>query len=348
VLVGALVLLVVLLVVVVVAVVVWRSGDDTRLEAAVDLAPAGAERLSWTDWAGVRREVGADLGDSPRTDDVVAFLDAGFERDLTNSSALVESAPSLHEEFGFSPASIDWELFSQSPDGAVDIIGVDDDTDLGALADRLGELGYQGPEESDGVWRGGGDLLARIGPQLTPELQYFAVLEDQGLVLTSDRAGYLAEAVEAATGDADTVSGLDDVVAGAGEALAASVYSGGYACEALAMAGADDDDQAEGEALVERAGEVNPMTAFAMAARPGGDVRVAMSFESDEQARTNADTRAALAGGPAPGQGGDFTDRFRVRSATAEGSTVLLDLDTVDGQYVLSDLTSGPVLFATC
>jgi hypothetical protein len=114
------------------------------------------------------------------------------------------------------------------------------------------------------------------------------------------------------------------------------------------MAGAGDDDQAEGEALVERAGEVNPMTGFAMAVRPGGDVRVAMSFESDEQARTNADSRAALAGGPAPGQGGDFTDRFRVRSATAEGATVLLDLEPVEGQYVLSDLTSGPVLFATC
>ena len=73
--------------------------------------------------------------------------------------------------------------------------------------------------------------------------------------------------------------------------------------------------------LVEAAGEVNPMTGFAMAAQPGGDVRVAMSFENDDQARTNADSRAALASGPAPGQGGDFADRFRLGTGDAPRAT---------------------------
>ena len=67
-----------------------------------------------------------------------------------------------------------------------------------------------------------------------------------------------------------------------------------------------------------------------------------------EQARRNADSRSALAAGPAPGQGGDFSDRFAVDSATAEGDLVTLDLEPVEGTYVLSDLSSGPVLFATC
>ena len=62
------------------------------------------------------------------------------------------------------------------------------------------------------------------------------------------------------------------------------------------------------------------MTGFAMSVQPGGDVRVVMSFENDDQARTNADTRAALAPGPAPGQGGDFSDRFPVDSVTAEAT----------------------------
>ena len=48
------------------------------------------------------------------------------------------------------------------------------------------------------------------------------------------------------------------------------------------------------------------------------------------------------------GQGGDFTDRFTLRSARADGSVVTLELRPVKGQYVLSDLSSGPVLFATC
>jgi hypothetical protein len=73
-----------------------------------------------------------------------------------------------------------------------------------------------------------------------------------------------------------------------------------------------------------------------------------MAFESDDQARTNADTRSVLASGPAPGQGGDFSDRFSVESATADGSVVTLDLKPTEGSYVLSDLSTGPVLFATC
>ena len=73
-----------------------------------------------------------------------------------------------------------------------------------------------------------------------------------------------------------------------------------------------------------------------------------LAFESDDQASINADTRSVLASGPAPGQGGDFGDRFAVDTVTAEGSLVTLELDPVEGEYVLSDLSSGPVLFATC
>ena len=90
------------------------------------------------------------------------------------------------------------------------------------------------------------------------------------------------------------------------------------------------------------------MTAFAMATQPNSGISVSMSFESEDNARHDADSRANLAGGPAPGQGGDFTDRFAVTSSTAEGMVVQLELEPVPDQYVLSDLTSGPVLFATC
>ena len=82
------------------------------------------------------------------------------------------------------------------------------------------------------------------------------------------------------------------------------------------------------------------MTGFAMSAQPGGDVRVVLSFENDDQAQTNADSRSALAEGPAPGQGGDFADRFLVDSVTADGSVVTLALTPKEGQFVLSDLST--------
>jgi hypothetical protein len=139
-----------------------------------------------------------------------------------------------------------------------------------------------------------------------------------------------------------------DVLAAAGDPVSASVYDGDYACSALAMSGADDAEQAEGEELVRRAGEVDPLTGFAIAQQGDGDVEVALGFESDDRARANADTRAALAAGPAPGQGGTFPDRFRLGRVAAQGRVVTLDLHPVRGSYVLSDLSTGPVLFATC
>ncbi|KRF02610.1 hypothetical protein ASG88_04350 [Nocardioides sp. Soil777] len=328
--------------------VVWLGGDETRLQRAVALAPAGTERLSWTDWTAVRRLVDADLGASPDGEQVVAFLDEAYADDVTSTSALVGSSLTMQDAFGISPGTLDWELFTQSPDGAVDVLGLGDPDEVPELADRLRDLGFTEPDEDDGVWAGGPDLLARIGPDLTPELQYVALLADEGIVLTSDQVAPLEAAVEVARGDADALESVDEVVEASGSPVAASVFTGAHACEQLAMASADADDQAEADALLEQAGEVHPMTGFAMALRTDGDIRVAMSFEDDDTARTDADTRATLASGPAPGQGGDFADRFTLEEAAAADGVVTLDLAPVPGQYVLSDLTSGPVLFATC
>jgi hypothetical protein len=324
----------------------WREDHRSDLEEAASYAPADAQRLSWTDWADVRAEVGADLDASSSDAQLRRFLDDGFDADLTSASALVQSAPVLQDRFGFSPATAEWELFSQSEQGAVVIVRMPDDTDFDELADRLQHTGFARPASEDGVWDGDEELLAGLG-SLTPELQYVALDSADHLVLTSDTAGYLERAVQGLGGD-ELPEGMSEVTGAAGDALSASVYDGAYTCSALAMGHADTSDQAEADELVQRAGEVSPVTAFAMAVQPGGHVRAVMSFETDDQARTNADTRAALASGPAPGQGGDFADRFWVGSAKAVGSVVTLDLVPREGTYVFSDLTSGPVLFATC
>lgn len=343
------VVLAVLAVAAVVAIRLWPASGS--LGSALRFAPAGTERVSWTDWAAVRRELDAELGPDPRASQVQDFLDRAFEEDLSPASALLSSAPVLQTEFGFSPATIEWEMFAQGEAGAAVALGMGEDVDADALADRLESLGYERPSSDDtsgGTWRGGVDLLPRIGSQLTPELQHVAVLGDEDVLVASDTVEGLENAVAAASGDAESLEEVEPVVERLGEPVAASVYTGSYACSALAMSQADTTAQAEGEALVERAGEVNPMTGFAVAREPGGSVRFAMSFESEDQARVNAESRAALASGPAPGQGGEFTDRFSVESAGAEGEVVVIDVRPVEGNYVLSDLGTGPVLFATC
>lgn len=324
----------------------WVARPGTDLERAVSWAPDASERLTWTDWSGIRDELGVDLDAGSSVAGLQAFLDQGYERDLTSTSALLSSAAVMQQEYGVSPATLDWELLSQSEEGAVVLMGLAEGTDVDALADGFEELGYQRPSSETGVWQGGPELLARIGgADLTPELQYLALDADRNLLLASDRAGFLEDTL---ADDGDGPPGVTDVVEASGEPLSAAVYTGDNACSALAMGTADAGDQAQAERLVEEAGEVNPVTGFALSAQPDGGIRVVLSFETEDQARTNADSRSALARGPAPGQGGDFSDRFTVDEVSAEGTVVTLDLDPVEGAYVMSDLSSGPVLFATC
>ena len=87
-------------------------------------------------------------------------------------------------------------------------------------------------------------------------------------MLASDQQPYLESAVSAATGDTDGAEGLDEVTEALGEPLSAAVYTGEYACGALAMAQADADDQAQAAELVAAAGTVDPYLAFAMAGEP--------------------------------------------------------------------------------
>jgi hypothetical protein len=326
----------------------WWTQRPPEFARAVGLAPADTERVGWTDWAAVREDLGADLGATSPADEVAAMLDAGFERDLTSASALGSSALSLHDTVGLSPATLDWELFAQSDAGAALLLRPPEDASFDDLGVRLESLGFARPDDDTGVWRGGPDVVARAGGTLTPELQHWVLLEDERLVVTSDTESYAAVAAAAAVGDGERVRGLGDVVVPTGRPRAAVVYSGGYACEHLAMAQADGPDQEQAAALVREAGTISPLTGFALSVQPGGGVRVALTFETDTQARANADSRAALAAGPAPGQGGDFSERFSVESVTAGGRTVVLELAPREGAYVMSDLSAGPVLFATC
>jgi hypothetical protein len=325
----------------------WRGGDRTSFAWATGHAPSGTQRLSWTDWAAVRAHEGVDLSARSSVPDVRRFLTQAFDDDLSSTSALVSSTPVLQQRYGFSPASADWELFSQSVQGAVVMLHVPP-SDLRDVADRLTELGYTEPGDPTGVWQGGQNLLAEISASLTPELAYVALDTHDSLVLTSDSTPVLSVAVQAVTGDGARVSGLGSVVDNAGEPLSSAVYTGDYACSALAMAHAGATDQAEARRLIAAAGEVNPYSAFAMSDEPDGSLLVAFAFDGSDAARTNADTRATLARGPAPGQGGSFRDRFRVDSVTARGSLVTMHTTPKKGAYALSDLNSGPLLFATC
>ena len=52
----------------------WQDRHRTDLERALAYAPPDTARYSWTDWAGVRRDLGVDLDARSSADDVEQFL----------------------------------------------------------------------------------------------------------------------------------------------------------------------------------------------------------------------------------------------------------------------------------
>ncbi|MET0999397.1 MAG: hypothetical protein ABWX73_11815, partial [Marmoricola sp.] len=318
---------------------------------AVDAVPARSLRVGFTDWGTVRSRLKARLGTSPDEAEIEAFMSRAYDSDFSAASSIDEAAAALQENYGFGPATAQWEAYAQSRRGATMVLSVGD-ADFDELADNLRSLGYKKPKDDDGVWRGGADLVAGIDPTITPELQYVVLLPDSGLVVSSDNAGYAAESARSASGDSPSLGDEDGVhamVDRLGKPANALVWSGDFACDDLSMSSADSDDQATAEQLVRTAGGVSPLSGLAMGMEPNRTLRVVAHFEDSDQAQQNLRPRARLAVGEAVGRGGSFADTFRLTESRAVGSEVVLDLRPRDRTgFVLSALYDGPVLFATC
>jgi len=336
---------------VVVGVVFWQRQHRTDLDRALDAVPARSLRVGFTDWQTVRTQLKARLGASPDKAAIERFMSRAYDSDFSAASSIDESAAALQENFGFGPATAQWEAYDQSRRGASMLLDLGD-ADFDEIAGNLRSLGYQRPKDEDGVWRGGADLVAQIDPTITPELQYVVLLADRGLVVTSDNAGYAAEAARTASGDSASLGDKDGIAALSdrlGDPANALLWSDDFACDDLAMSHADSDDQARAAQLVRKAGGVTPLSGLAMAMEPDRTLRVVVHFEDSERARKNLRPRARLAVGEAVGRGGSFSDSFRLTGSRAVGSEVVLDLRPRDKTgFVLSALYDGPVLFATC
>jgi hypothetical protein len=322
----------------------WPRGSEFQRAAA--LLPDKTLRVSWTDWTGLREET--DVAD-PSGAGAEDFLADVSDRDLAVSS-LASAAPALDETLGFTPVTAEWEILGQSRSGMVAILKLGEDADFDDIADRYAAAGFSRPDDdalSGGVWRGGPDVVAGLEGLESPELQNVAFLEDERLLLVSDNAGYLGDAVPFAQGDEDGLD-LSDLAGPVGDPLAAVALAEDLACEELSMNAADPDAQAVADGLVEDAGGVSPLTGYLVAMGEGRSLEVVFDFESDDQAEDDARSREALAGAEDPGQLLAYTELFDLDDVEVDGHTVVLSATANPDNAPLSNLTSGPVLLASC
>lgn len=333
--------------------VVWDHAHRTDFSTALGTVSSQTQRFSFTDWAAVRTALQVPDSADPEPKAVGAWLRRAYQRDLSAASSINDSGAALQRLFGFSPGNARWEGYAQAEQGSAMVLRLEDDVDFGRVADALASAGFTKPSSDTGVWKGGADLVATLDPSLTPELQYVVLLSNKHLVVSSDSEAYVVLAAEVANGKGGSladVADTRDLVGRLAEPAAAILWAHDFACTDLAMSQADEGDQKQAEQLIARAGKVSPLSGLVMALTPQRNLIVAEQFDSSSQAADNLKARAILAVGEAVGRGeSTFADDFKLTSAKAVGSTVLLEMHPRDPTaFVLSSVYDGPVIFATC
>ena len=314
--------------------------------------PAETVTGSVTDWAQARELLGGGGASA-------AVLDRAYDRDVSAVSVLADMTAVMERRYGWSVLDARWEALAQSRRGAALVVQLPPDFAMGMVREHLDELGYVEPFESDGVWRGGGDLVAGISPSLTPLMGHAVVLDDFDKVVFSDNVGYAARTAEVIEGARPALA-QDESVAAVAEglegAVAGVVHAGERGCAVMGFRNATPADRAAAQRRVSAVGGLGRFSAVGMALVPGpsGGLRraplvVAMHFDDGSVAPEEAQHRARLAVGDAPLQGGTYQSRFTVAAAQQRGGDVVLRLRPREADaQLLSDLASGALLFASC
>lgn len=334
------------------AVRLWHDAHRSDFSRALSVVPEATMRLSFTDWSAVRHRLGIASVAKPSGALVAKLISRGYDSDLSSVSSVNDSAVSMQTNFGFSPATMQWEAYAQSTAGATMVAKMPAGFDFTGVENHLQDMGFTRPASRTGVWLGGTDLLASVDPMLSPELQYVAVLADKGLIVTSDQASYARTAANVAAGNGASLADLDStrgLVDKLSEPAAAMVWTRDFACSDLAMSSADQDAQNEAATLVAQAGKITALTGLVMSMGTNRDLTVLEGFDSGGTARENLDARAKLAVGSAPGRGGTFSDDLKLITSQTDGTAVRLVFTPRSSTgYVLSNVNDGPVLFVTC
>jgi len=350
----------VLAVVVAVGIAFRSTQDEPRplLARALDTVPEDTLTANFTDWAQVR-----DVLDMPdiaagSAGDREAFATAAYEEDLSVASSLAGSVEGMVDNFGWSVLDAEWEMFAQARTGAVSVVALGADVEMAEVISGLERLGYTAPAKAPqdgGVWHDGADIVAGIGPDMTAGLAAVAVLADRRLVVASDEEAYAAATVAVITSGQGAMGDVGDVAATAvslyGDAVAV-VHQGSRACAITSYATADDGDRADAVQRADDAGGLLPQKALGFGLRRQTDglvLEVVLRFANQAEAVDQAQVRRRLSTGEAVGQGGTYDERFTVTDDDVQGTTLLMELQPVaEPMSLMSDLTSGPLLFTWC
>lgn len=307
----------------------WRGAPGSALSEAMAAAPSDTSVLGFTDWAAVR----------------ASGVSAPDERDLLTRSVLAGLGDELQASFGWTVDDVRWEAFVQDPGGGVLVVAPG--FGRGRLEGSLRAAGLT--EQADDTWTApdAGASAGSVDGQFTivrlvPTAGVFVAGSDDAAV---DDVVRTARGTEASLASVRPAADTASALAGSQTVL---LQAGDLACTAAAV---PDDDAAQADAALARAGELSSFVYAGRGVRDGTgatqQARFALSFESVATAREQAEVRETLARGPFVGRAGDAEEELVLRDATVDHATATLTFDR-DPRGAVVMTGTGAWLFATC
>ncbi len=184
--------------------------DGGNLDDALDLVPFDATFVEFVDRAALAERL--DIEDADPDD----YLDAVAE-DPVGGTELVQFLSLMADGAAFDERDVEWSVTGQVDDGVFDVYKLDDDVDLGDVADDLLDLGYDEEELRDRR-RFTGRPASPDNGGYPPSFFDVTIDDDEHLVVMGSDADAVLETLDddadSAT-DADTfdevLDGTDDV-----------------------------------------------------------------------------------------------------------------------------------------
>lgn len=339
----------------------WNDTHPAGIDGAIAVLPASTQNVLFTDWSQVRIQLrvmqGQEVSGLGTWLNSATYSPDSTSADLLSSLTSIslvadpDAALQMQKSLGVSPANLQWEAVGKLPNGSVEVLNPNATVNLASVRSTMLKAGYSPTKTNANILAAPAAISAAL-----PNFSYVVLFPDQHLMVAGANPGVLAGTTQVVAGKArslNSVTTLTDMTKTLSQPVAADVWVGDYVCGAdpisySAQSYPDATVEQQMSTAISQVGGLTPLVGFALTMNSDNTVTAAAQFTSDAEAQRDLKPRATLAAGPTYVSADNYSQEFSIASAQTKNSTILLNLQPVPGDAVLSQLVQGAIIFASC
>lgn len=315
------------------------SSDGDAVDEAMEVLPADAESILFTDLAGARERLGyGDLTSESSQSQFESYIKDSMESPWALST--LGQYFQVMDEWGWSFVDVEWEALLMGEDSNATALKFHDDLDMGVVEASFEDKGY---ERSDvqGFPAYALNLSETDSAEVIAPLLNVVVLPDQHLLLTGPDAESLIDTV---TGDADPLADSDvasDLVASLDAPEFLTLSAGESSCVDPAEALGESGTPEAQEALASDLADLRDPEGHVAAITIGDDgpvARVVVGYGDSETAEADAESRQELLDNGASIATGEPYAELLGAEVDSDGDLIRYELTTDKARLSLSQM----------